>query len=102
MQLLFTKRDEMGFVLVGTQGISLYLHLDGFKTCPVYSHLRQYLQTLFCAETSNPRNRELPDEYLNITVARDIQVPDLRFLESLASVECEDAEGDGTECLTCF
>jgi hypothetical protein len=39
-------------------------------------------------------HRDLPDEYYNITVARDIEVPQLSFLESIASIDSENAAGD--------
>jgi hypothetical protein len=39
-------------------------------------------------------NRDLPDEYHNISVARDIEVPQLSLLESIASVDVENAMAD--------
>ena len=65
-KLLFTKRDEMGMVIVGTE------------------------------ESSNPSNAKLPDEYQHITVARNIEVPNLPFLESISTISREDAHGDST------
>jgi hypothetical protein len=63
-KLLFTKRDEIGLVVVGTE------------------------------ESSNPSNAKLPDEYLHVTVARDIELPNLPFLESISTISREDAHGD--------
>ena len=63
-KLLFTKRDEIGLVVVGTE------------------------------ESSNPSNAKLPDEYLHVTVARDIELPNLAFLESISTISREDAHGD--------
>ena len=50
-------------------------------------------------DANNPQNRNLPDEYLNVSVAREIELPNLTFLESIASIEQEDAQGDVIDAL---
>eukprot|EP00455_Lapot_gusevi_P048048 TRINITY_DN6592_c0_g2_i3.p1 TRINITY_DN6592_c0_g2~~TRINITY_DN6592_c0_g2_i3.p1 ORF type:complete len:729 (-),score=150.15 TRINITY_DN6592_c0_g2_i3:21-2207(-) len=68
-KLLFTKQDEMGLVLMGTN------------------------------ETANALNEENPDEYMHISVQRDVSLPKLDFLESVDTIDCEDAEADVIDAL---
>ena len=56
-KLLFSKRDVMGLILVGSD------------------------------ETACPLNEESPDFYKNIVVERELQLPDLPFLESIDAIE---------------
>jgi hypothetical protein len=47
-------------------------------------------------QTANPSNLRAANEYLNITVGRDIQVPKLTFLESFSTIESEQTPADGS------
>src|SRR4051812_9590278 len=63
-KLLFTKRDELGVVLVGTK------------------------------KTENPLNDEVGEGYEHVTVLNTLKVPDLEMLESVDNIDCQDSEGD--------